>query len=268
MDMGGKSYDVICCGSVDQIVVPNGHWVLEASGYPGEGTVTFRVIGRDVERVEWHNLQGLGSHESRYLLTCQKVFGIENYLPGAEGRWFAPARQIHKGELGRTVPIALGALRQPPLVVKESKGRYAYRSQRGRHRNGWMWLEEVALAAEMAPDALIACYMPYTDHTQPRLDVVITPDSRDIRGKVLKDADWRTDDILAHAHGDYEGAPRIWSVQSWQLGRLDSMLNQVGPHVVWIRQGFGNAVLRMVAIGHLEPEPIGVNSLDLLEVEM
>lgn len=262
----GKSYTILQRNEAHELTVPDGHWVLEARGYSGGGTVTFRVLGRDAKRVEWHNLQSSGSYESRYLLTCPWVFGIESYLPGAEGRWFVPARQIHKGELGQSVPLAVGALDRPPLVVKESKMRYAHRHPRGRHKNGWMRLEEVARAAEMAPDATVDRYMPYTDHTQPRLDVVVTPDSRHIRGEVLKDADWRTDDILAHAYGAHEDAPRIWNVQSWQLDRLKLVLNRIGPHVVWVRQGFGNAVLRMVAIGHLKPEQIGVNSMDLLEV--
>lgn len=248
-NVDGKWYDIPGERGVDQILVPHGYWVLEACSYAGGGAVKFRVLGRDAELVKWHRLNSYG-YGKRWLLVCPRVFGIESYLPGAEGRWFVPARQVHKGELGRTVPIALGALSGPSLVVKESKARYAHRHSSGRHKNGWMQLAEVAKAAEMAPRDLIIRYLPYTDTDQPSLQTVITPNHEHIRGMVLKDADWRTDDILAHAHGDYEDAPRIWGVQSQQLDRLELVLDRVGPYVVWIRQGFGNAVLRMVAIGH------------------
>lgn len=226
-------------------VVPNGKWVMERD----YGCTRLIGIERDeLEEVEFIDPEDTGMVPRRTLLVSDKPFGFvsvcDHSRPSYESAPAMPlrmrlycARQVHKGELGQTVPIPrLPYVRQAfepgkkPMVHKAR--------ERKRSNLGWVRLSDLCYAAQLTPRDLIFGYWRYSGHLNYRylekdqdggqlLDIVVAASSADIRREV----------------------PTVVSATQHEAASL--ICESVED--IWVRRGFAYTVLRLLALG-VRPE--------------
>lgn len=260
---------------IGTLIVPDGWWVLECHS---SRAISFTVIG---EEAKWY-LQKQDRWVSEWLLVSPKPFGVVSYsTPPSlldcmdeyydssphpmrdpeEAKWFTSARQVHKGELGQYMPVDTSKLDRRPRVAKEKRGgigRQHGRHKRGWRRNGWMNLGDISAITGMSALELINRFFAYSDPQMPCLKAVFTDDTSGISRRILPHQDER-DRIVgrmnAQAHG--REPAHIWTFRGWnrkESEQLDTALHAF-PNSAWVMAGFGNAIMRMVALGHIPALP-------------
>jgi hypothetical protein len=222
-------------------VVPNGKWVMER---PNHG-YSWRV-GVDLDELEvfWYTDEHC---MSRVLYICDKPFGYvvvryedmdESVCPpepiGAKRLFHA--RQIHKGELGQSVPIPrLNYVRQ--AFAEGTKPNVINARECKRSNLGWVRLTELAEAAELSLGETVYAYWDFSGHRNSK------------RYQNDQDGGQLLDIVVASAKDEIEEmVPDVKSVTKQEA--LDLIRESV--RVLWVRRGFAATVLRLVALG-VEP---------------
>lgn len=202
-------------------VVPNGKWVAEYNyGNP---------IGPGREAIQEIVLETHGFQQS-VLLVSDQPFG---YVVTGDGgrRCLYPARQIHKGELGRGPEVArLSYVRQAFPEGTKGSVRGAHQRRRG---YGWTRLGDLVKATGLSAGDIMAGYGKFAGrpHYQAGLpvgtlfDIVVTNDEAEISGR--------------------EPTITTLEMSEYTTTRLDDP-----PESVWVRRGFATTVLRLQALGY------------------
>ncbi|MBI3889164.1 hypothetical protein HY312_01115 [Candidatus Saccharibacteria bacterium] len=214
-------------------VVPNGKWIMNMSGF-----YTKWLVGINHSELETVSLDTTRGADNM-LFISDKPFGFVTadkavrppgclHVEPVGRRILLHSRQIHKGELGQSIPIP-----RPEYVRACDKSR----------GNGWVRLESLAEVAGLAKtiDAieLVTDYWNFSGHrdylssrgdnlvTQQRVDVVEATDDDEIKGK--------NPEVFATNQGGFKIRTRR------------------NPGAVWIRRGFAFTILRLTALG-VRPE--------------
>ena len=183
LDKGYEGWDPELERSVpERVVIPDGMWVapmLEQHSncwrtfIPGIGKVRpsltmdddFVVgvtLGKErttrcyLVRENRGETNGGSSSIRDFLAVAAQPFGVVNYYDASQERWgrFTPARQIHKGELGRKP----GVTRKPRFVQT--------RQDSSQPAVAWARLTDLAAIVEMAPRDVLARYFPFVPRTR------------------------------------------------------------------------------------------------------
>jgi len=214
-------------------VVPNGMWVMERlydshGGLSGVSRDEVEVINLDTRR-----------YSSKFLWVSSKPFGFTNTQYSWSDyniiyrRRLDVARQIHKGELGQSIPTPhLDYVRQPFTAHQKMSVTKARERRRGQH--GWVKLADLGeVAAGYNVDQqieLILKYWKFSGHVQ-------YEDSDPVDNFV----DIVLGSSLEIKSGDIEvlGTTREefgeWAKMAWED--------------LWIRRGFAYTILRLQALG-------------------
>lgn len=226
-------------------IVPNGKWVME--GRPGWGPSW--LVGADWDDIEEVKLTGKSGqpYDTRTLYICDKPFGFiarhddldYSNTPKSELRkTLVCARQVHKGELGQSVPTPrLKYIRQ--AFEPDTKHNVWKARERKRSNYGWVRLTDLAAAAGLTYEDIVFGFWQYSGHCNyssynndqnggQLLDIVTAESDHDIRGKV----------------------PTVWSAT--QAGARD-YVTPVFADLLYVRRGFAYTVLRLLALG-VRPE--------------
>ena len=205
------------------LVVPNGMWVLDARcGRPvGPGVASIERVKLDTDNFIWVSPETFGRLTTEY----------------RSGRWWLKsARQVHKGELGRSVPIPdLTYVRQ----AFEAHQRSSVVAPRERRRSnlGWVRLSALEAAAGASWYELLSTYWGFSGHVEW------------LNG--WWDEDWEcacrygrplVDTVEALSPVDILGVVPV--VRSIHIGQIDE-LNDLS----WIRRGLAYTILRLLALG-------------------
>ena len=213
------------------IGVRNGAWVLDTSdrfSYPGGGYWLVGASHEEVSGVVLDATRGL----PRRLYICHKPFGFvaaskidRTTVDGqpAGDMHLDCAEQIHKGELGRTVPII-----RPPYI----------RSRKGRKEYGWVRLGDLGDASGAYNlnqlIELILGYWSFGGH------------EHYWRGRPIG----QLIDFIEDDHPDLRDEfPRSISLSRAEFVALASE----DPSSMWLRRGFAFTILRLLALG-VQPE--------------
>lgn len=243
MDNGNSFRDDELVQIRKELVVPNGKWVMERPryGYAWLVGASHDEVGKVVLKDEYNH--------STVLCVCDKPFGFiaaepEDVDTSVYPRVIKPtgrktlvyAQQIHKGELGQSVPIPrVDYVRQPfepgtkPNVTKARERRRGY---------GWVKLAHLGeMTVGYNPDrwvALVLGYWQFSGHLR-------YEDHQ--RVGTLVDTVWGSElDIQV---GDVD----VVSMTMEQF-RRDA---EHDSSELWIRRGFAYTILRLLALG-VEPE--------------
>lgn len=201
-------------------LVPNGKWVMER---PHGWAWLVGVQFEELEKVEYLDKDGLRHR----LYSCDKPFGYvtaleAEYIAGkvyrvpVGRRYLVCAQQIHKGELGQTVPFN----RIPYVRAKDKK-----------QGNGWVRLSDLIAASGLSSEEII---LGYWNHTSGRVfDIVRVDSAEDIKGLV----------------------PLVHSLTETEMrDNLSDWLASGEPYdTIMVRRGFAYTVLRLLALG-VRPE--------------
>lgn len=226
-------------------VVPNGKWVLERpqAGYS-------QVIGEDVKLIEHIVLDETTSFVlSKTLYVSDKPFGFVTWdgiqdgyrveMKRSETLYFTSARQIHKGELGRAIPVKKLSFAAEKLIGPEEG---ATNGDRQRARMGWVRLADLIIAAQANPLLLMDQFLSfslqyfvrneYSGDFEAALHIVRAKESNAIEGK----------------------QPEIELITRAEIYRV---ISETPFDDIWVRHGFATTVLRLIEIGY-SSKPISV----------
>jgi hypothetical protein len=176
-------------------VVLDGAWVAEASiyFYPNDGDFrSFFVVGPEPQTIELGRDKHNWKRENVLLVGTEPFAIVRMSLRWREnvgGMYFQPARQVHKGELGRKPPL------ETPLFAREAPDTvHDWTKPRDRKRGhiAWAKLTEVAEMAGLTPQQVLLDYWPFVDYKydkdwdyEPRMDVLFTTKREDIHCRVV-----------------------------------------------------------------------------------
>lgn len=217
-------------------VVANGKWVLEV---PRPHKWAWPV-GEDTDKHDFLRFTDeYGS--SRALFIGDKPFGFvfaeeedvdqTVYPPVPTGRRrLVCARQIHKGELGRSIPFE----RLPYVRQAFEKGQKpnVTRPRERRRGYGWVRLIDLVDATGLSYEEVVFGYWDYSGHRSYEngqssgqlLDIVWASFEEDIKGEVPS--------VLSLTRSDAET-----TLMAWKRSRI------------WVRRGFAYTVLRLQTLG-------------------
>ena len=194
-------------------VVPNGKWVMER---PPIWAWLVGVKYDELEELPYTDKSGL----RHVLYICDKPFGYVTALDGeyvlghvsavpVGRRHLVCAQQIHKGELGQTVPF-----NRIPYVRANDK----------KKGNGWIRLSDLMEASGLSSEEII---FGYWNHASERLfDIVLTNDENAIKGVV----------------------PNVCHLTREQMNDMLMMSDPSEAGAIWVRRGFAYTVLRLLAL--------------------
>lgn len=221
-------------------VVPNGKWVMERfnTGYGWSWLVG--ITYDEVERVVLESgVGGSGISWSHTLYVSDKPFGFieaedgkriygEDRAVPVGPRRLAYAQQIHKGELGQSVPT-------PRLKYVRADDK-----KRG---NGWVRLTDLAAAAGLTPEDIVFGFWQYSGHRN------YSSYNNDQNGGQLMDVVLAaSDDEIRHQ------CPRVRSITRQRAEGYLSLFNLGDDQeLIWVRRDFAYTVLRLLALG-VRPE--------------
>jgi hypothetical protein len=246
-----------------QFCVPEGMWVAEANEGPETNyhdddfrkpyeTYDTRneVIGAETQRILTYKSSNAGpayydpeferyeypafSVESyKWLHVSRRPFGIvstptKDGEPRGTGRFFTPARQIHKGEVGRKIPVNMPKVVRTPRDPNIDEG-YAY-SQK---TVGWVRLDELARKAWLFETELLERFYPFNDFISALFPMVIATTEEDFEGRIVRYPQ-RRDVLLSEAIKLVNTHPTGW---------------------VWVRASWAATVLRLRSLRY-QPEPV------------
>lgn len=208
--------------------VPNGMWVWEAN-YSGASIEFIGPGAANVRRVKLDR----SPRGYKCIYVSSEPFGllIGGY-EGSDDRRFFYARQICKGELGRSPSgdPKLEIAREAPDLSRKMHNFPRGRSQKRNHIC-WARLTDVVEASSLSAEALLLSYWPFigksfdcsTDRYDTLLHVVAAP------LKLIK-----------------TGRPRVLFLD--QDGVREMLTGSIDD--VWIRAGFAKTILRLQALGY------------------
>ena len=212
-------------------IVPNGKWVME--GRPGWGESW--LVGAEWNEIEQITLTGKSGqpYDTRTLYICDKPFGFiarhddldYSDTPKSELRkTLVCARQVHKGELGQSVPIP-----QLKYVRADDK-------KRG---NGWVRLTDLAQAAGLSVEDIVFGFWQYSGHCN------YSSYNNDQNGGQLLD--------IVDASSEYEIRHKLPVIYSLTKAGMARFLEEIFIDRIWVRRGFAYTVLRLLTLG-VRPE--------------
>ena len=229
----------------DSFVVPNGTWVLEAPSTWAD------LVGLSLEEVDYRRyFDNVGGRHGLYIADrpfgyvvieagaeCRPVFPLGNAKPVIR-QTLAVARQIHKGELGRSVPIPpLRYVRQP---FEDGQKLGVTKGHQRRRGYGWVKLDDLGeMTVGYRPDKqieLILGYFQFSGHLR-------YEDLRPVG--TLVDVVWGSE--LEIKAGEVE-------VLSLTPEKFREMAEE-DTSELWVRRGFAYTILRLQALG-VEPSVI------------
>lgn len=243
------------------VEVPDGKWILEASthhhgsvewdpdGEPAyeesEATGYSVVGGADPVRYITDRSGGSGDRygcstswgSREFRLVADRPFGVvvtteENGEP-LPYLSFRTARQVHKGELGRSpeFPRPRFAREANPCLVEghvsHVTDKPVHRRDIRRGRIGWARLVEVAALVGMPHERLVDEFFPFADARGHGLPVLFAATREEIHGKIIP----------------WDAAKRFHERDLPQL--FDH-----NPATIWVRQGFAKTVLCLHHLGY------------------
>lgn len=204
-------------------VVPNGKWVLERDFFE-----KFLLVGVQPNELQKQVLMTQNGYR-RVLCTADKPFGfiiIDRSDPGR--KQFDCARQIHKGEYGKSAPI-------PPLTYIEEAPVSSKDPNAPKHGPyGWIRLTELATAVDLPPYAVAFGYWEFSGHYNSGLYY-----KSQLVGTLL--------DIVVASSPEQitQQTPRVRYATKTEA---DDLIQQ-SVEDLWVRRGFAYTVLRLSAFG-------------------
>lgn len=221
-----------------EFCVANGWWVVRTGsayrsenndGYETSEGSNYQVIGpQPTEIVLEEDRQsypriGVMLGVKSVLLVGTEPFGVVelrtvNGQP-APGNAFVAARQIHKGELGRSNFIA-----QPPVIARQP--------------GGWVNLARLGLLTSLPLKDLIPTYLSFTSRTDPSLTVVVAREACEV-------STLAQGGFVKPEHMEVWGCKvQLTAADLWHLFQLDA-------ERCWVQSGWALAVLHMLALGYV-----------------
>lgn len=212
-------------------IVPNGKWVME---YLLIGSGWRWLVGipeGELEHFVFTDKNGV----QRVLFTHDKPFGYivvdededvdqSVYPPVPSGRRrLECARQIHKGELGKSVPI-------PRLNCARANDK-----KRG---SGWIRLTELASAADLSVEDVVFGYWQFSRTFYRHFG------NGEVGGPLL-------DVVVAYSPDDIK-SPVVFSYTQADMAEILRMCKRVGGSYIenlWVRRGFAYTILRLRLLG-------------------
>ena len=222
-------------------VVPNGKWVMEKSLMTGRWSWLVGIDHSEFEQITLHSLYGY----PEMLYISDKPFGyvyayeedVDQSVYPAEVKssgykTLVYARQIHKGELGQSVPIPrLQYVRQA-----SHKPGYAMSARDKRRGNlGWVrfeWLVEALCLPQRQAREIILGYAQFSGHHHYIDDRIV--------GRLIDVVLAMFEDEIKHK------TPEVLSVAPETFRRF----TDENPDTLWIRHGFAKTILRLQALGY------------------
>lgn len=213
-------------------VVPDGKWVMERpSGWT-------RLVGASWAEVFDIQIDTrYGQHRTLYM--CNKPFGFVRMDEMYELAYLSmsivreclfSARQIHKGELGQTVPTrSLSFVRQ--AFEDGTKGNVTKSRERRRSNLGWVRLTDLMSATNLRPHELLLGFWQFSGH--------LAYENGEVCGTLLDIVEaWSCDEIIGKV-------PVVRSITRSDAEEL------IGKSVdnIWVRRGFAFTFLRLLALG-------------------
>jgi len=258
--LSGREYQVEYPREM-QFCVPDGMWVAEAHDGPvtnyhddnfGKPYETYdtinEVIGAETQRIliykggnagpsfwdpefERYEYPAFSVESYKWLYISRRPFGIvstptKDGEPRGTARFFTPARQIHKGELGRKMPVDMPKVVQTQRNPNVDEG-YAY-SQK---TVGWVRLDELARKYWLFEPELMERFYPFNDFISALFPLVIATVPEDFEGRIVRYPQ-RRDVMLSDAIKIVKTHPTGW---------------------VWVRASWAATVLRLRSLGY-KPE--------------
>lgn len=222
-------------------VVPNGTWVAELPLFGRN-----RLIGVDHSLVRSKSIdERYGVH--RWLYMSDRPFGFATYIgddweegysmPLSGPMSLIYARQIHKGELGQGVPIPKLKFAREEAVKPATVGNFTRNRHQRRNHIRWARLSDVVSATGRPVYGLLSYTWAFGDwhpHYElgQRIDVRYGADHVEVSSATMKRTSLTIDEL------------------SRQI--MDGRLDQI-----WIRSGFANTILRLIALGY-QPQAITI----------
>lgn len=218
-------------------VVPNGKWVMER---PSHGHSW--LVGVEFDELEVFRYTD-ASCMTRVLYICDKPFGYivvrdedmdESVYPAEPigAKRLLHARQVHKGELGKSVSIPrLNYVRQ--AFEEGTRHNVIHSRERRRSNLGWVRLTELAEAADFTPWGAVLGYWDFSGH----------------RNQNDQDGGQLLDFVVASEASEIEC--KVPNVKFATIYEARSLIRESLPDL-WVRRGFAATVLRLVALG-VEP---------------
>ncbi|PIP60451.1 hypothetical protein COX00_03105 [Candidatus Uhrbacteria bacterium CG22_combo_CG10-13_8_21_14_all_47_17] len=234
------------------IEVPDGKWVARASvlreiedgeeltrgHYHEEDAGLYRIIGTKPEEkytteTSEDNASYKGIRNSSlyrvFMLVGSEPFGIVIYettnSKRVGGLYFESARQVHKGELGRGLKVAM------PTCAREAREPDPEdpqpRRDRRRHYACWARLSEVAALMGLSTKEVLERFHLFADADARGVPVLFASKRDEIHGKVISKS----------------AVKRFKEAEFPQL--FDRDLS-----TIWVRQGFAKTVLRLHALNY------------------
>jgi len=225
-------------------IIPNGKWVMER---PHGWAWLIGITPDELETFSYTDKNGvrytlrIGDKPFGYTVADEEDVDLTVYPPvlGPNGRrTLFCARQVHRGELGQTVPIErLNYVRQA-LEPDESP---SVRRRRKHGQRGWIRLDDLAAATGLRSADIVYGFWNYSGHLHWR-------DGRCV-GVMLDIVRASSEDMIKETN------PVIFSVTAEEIGNL--LGGWHGQYFyakdVWVRRGFAYTVLRLLALG-VRPE--------------
>ena len=232
--------------------VAENYWVIEAYFrsplvQPFGTGINAQILGPEPKQLALDASSGSG-----FVLLCGKEpFGIIEKRSRDYGQtsqlYFRPARQIHKGELGRIPEI------ETPLFAREAPSQVSeWTSKRDRKRGyiGWARLSEVADMINSTPWDLLLDYWEFVDASDREgyapqfqevwIDIILADVREEIHKQVIRP--------------DQRKKPTRKEIEAMARCEID-----VDWNIFWIRRGFARTVLMLNHFGYV-PESVEISN--------
>lgn len=218
--------------------VVDGAWVLRATVVCGlDHGQGYEVIGGRPQAIELSRSSWQLTSTSCHLLVSARPFAVAlvesetgDSLPG---RRLKVARQVYKGELGATPPMA-----KPKFAIE---GPYPRRDRRS-NKSGWARLTEVAAMVGLTPEQMLWDYWSFIDY-----EWRSESESSAGRSRGLEIVEAVTRDEIHNHQLDSSRIKRFWREEIVQL-------TPTGDHPwgqYWIRKGTANTILYLHHFGYV-----------------
>lgn len=208
-------------------VVDDGLWVAEAFT-SGDARHDFTLGSAEVKTIVLET----SASGQRVLLVSSEPFGVVCTEGPGYGKYFRSARQINQGQLGQYVPIV-----NKIQFAREAKPGVVGSRDLRRSHVGWARVTDLVRASGLTLEETLLGFWAFVDFTydpyawspvfKPTMDMHWSSERHQIHNQLPKPPIALTEDDLRRALDD---AGVDWNV-------------------VWLRKGYANTVLRLLALG-------------------
>lgn len=221
--------------------VPNGKWVMER---PHGWAWLIGIMSDELETFSHTDKRGvrctllISDKPFGYIVADEEDVDKSVYPPVIKqnGRKILVcAQQVHKGELGQTVPIERLSYIRQALEPGESQ---SVRKRRKHGQRGWIRLTELATAANLSAKDIVFGFWSYSGHRNYWFY------HKDQQGGQLLDI------VVASSPTDIEH--KCPTVQSTTQSEASHLIHEF-VESLWVRRGFAYTILRLQALG-VQPE--------------